>query len=191
MSNVLRIAVVDPNDATRENLKTVLVGMDMVWLEAECSRYEFFSDVVEQTKPDIALVAMDTDPDRASQLVSEVVAQSPDCILLVTSSSSDGRLILQAMRAGAKEFLTEPLKVEAWGPRVLAPMPQPTTSREQSSRAVPSARPQPQPRYQMSAQYSRENSSRENPQYRSSNQQPSSSTSTPGLIGPIGYDVGK
>ncbi len=35
MSNVLRIAVVDPNDATRENLKTVLLGMDMVWLEAE------------------------------------------------------------------------------------------------------------------------------------------------------------
>lgn len=112
MSNVLRIAVVDPNDATRENLKTVLVGLDMVWLEAECSRYEFFSDVVEQTKPDIALVAMDTNPDQASQLVSEVATQSPDCIVLVTSSSSDGRLILQAMRAGAKEFLTEPLKAE-------------------------------------------------------------------------------
>ena len=112
MPNVLRIAVVDPNEATRENLKTVLVGLDMVWLEAECSHYEFFSDVVEQTKPDIGLVAMDTDPDKATQLVSEMVAQAPDCILLVTSSSTDGRLILQAMRAGAKEFLTEPLKAE-------------------------------------------------------------------------------
>ncbi len=112
MSNVLRIAVVDPNEGTRENLKTVLLGLDMVWLEAECSHYEFFGDVVEQTKPDIALVAMDTDPDRASQLVSEVVAQAPDCNVLVTSSSTDGRLILQAMRAGAKEFLTEPLKAE-------------------------------------------------------------------------------
>jgi pilus assembly protein CpaE len=112
MPNVLRIAVVDPNDATRENLKTVLLGLDMVWLEAECSRYEFFSDVVEQTKPDIGLVAMDTDPDKATQLVSEVAAQAPNCILLVTSSSTDGRLILQAMRAGAKEFLTEPLKAE-------------------------------------------------------------------------------
>jgi pilus assembly protein CpaE len=84
----------------------------MVWLEAECSRYDFFSDVVEQTKPDIALVAMDTDPDKASELVSEIVAKTPECILLVSSSSTDGRLILQAMRAGAKEFLTEPLKAE-------------------------------------------------------------------------------
>ena len=112
MPNVLRIAVVDPNDATRENLKTVLLGLDMVWLEADCSRYEFFSDIVEQTKPDIGMVAMDTDPDQATKLVSEVAAQFPDCILLVTSSSTDGRLILQAMRAGAKEFLTEPLKAE-------------------------------------------------------------------------------
>lgn len=112
MPNALRIAVVDPNDATRENLKTVLLGLDMVWLEAECSRYEFFSDVVEQTKPDIGLVAMDTDPDKATQLVSDIAAQAPDCILLVSSSSTDGRLILQAMRAGAKEFLTEPMKAE-------------------------------------------------------------------------------
>jgi len=112
MSNVLRIAVVDPNDATRESLKAALLELDMVWLEAECSRYEFFSDVVEQTKPDIGLVAMDTNPDKATQLVSEVVAQAPDCIVLVTSNSTDGRLILQAMRAGAKEFLTEPLKSE-------------------------------------------------------------------------------
>jgi len=112
MPNVLRIAVVDPNDKTRENLKTVLLGLDMVWLEAECSRYDFFQDVVEQTKPDIGLVAMDSDPDRAIQLVSQLAAQAPNFTLLVSSSSNDGRLILQSMRAGAKEFLTEPVKAE-------------------------------------------------------------------------------
>jgi pilus assembly protein CpaE len=104
--------VVDPNDKTRENLKTVLLGLDMVWLEAECSRYDFFQDVVEQTKPDIGLVAMDSDPDRAIQLVSQLAAQAPNFTLLVSSSSNDGRLILQSMRAGAKEFLTEPVKAE-------------------------------------------------------------------------------
>jgi pilus assembly protein CpaE len=112
MANVLRIAVVDPNDATRESLKAVLLGLDSVWLEAECSRYEFFADVVEQTKPDIGLVAMDSDPEKATQLVAEVAAAAPHCTLFVTSSSTDGRLILESMRAGAKEFLTEPLKEE-------------------------------------------------------------------------------
>ena len=112
MANVLRIAVVDPNDASRENLKAVLLGLDTVWLEAECSRYEFFPDVIEQTKPEIGLVAMDSDPEKAIQLVAEVSASAPECTLLVSSTSTDGRLILESMRAGAKEFLTEPLKEE-------------------------------------------------------------------------------
>ena len=53
MSNVLRLAIVDPDDSSREALKTMLLGMEMIWLEAECSRYEFFADVVAQTTPDI------------------------------------------------------------------------------------------------------------------------------------------
>ena len=112
MANVLRIAIVDPNDTSREGLKSVLMGLDSVWLEAECSRYEFFVDVVEQTKPDIGLVAMDGDPQKAIELVTEVTAKAPECTLLVTSSSTDGRLILESMRAGAKEFLTEPINAE-------------------------------------------------------------------------------
>ena len=60
MSNVLRLAIVDPNDASRETLKSMLLGMDIVWLEAECSRYEFFADVIGQTRPDIGVVALFT-----------------------------------------------------------------------------------------------------------------------------------
>ena len=112
MSNVLRLAIVDPSDSSREATKTMLLGMEMIWLEAECSRYEFFSDVVAQTNPDIGLVALDEDPEKALALVSRLSESSPDCAVLVVSSSSDGNLILQAMRAGAKEFLTQPLRIE-------------------------------------------------------------------------------
>ena len=59
MSNVLRLAIVDPTDSSRERLKSMLMGMDMIWLEAEASRYEFFADVVAQTNPDIGVVAID------------------------------------------------------------------------------------------------------------------------------------
>ena len=112
MSNVLRLAIVDPNDTQRESLKSMLLGMDMIWLEAECSRYEFFADVVAQTNPDIGLVAIDADPQKSLELVGRLAAGSPDCSVLVVSSSNDGNLILQALRAGAKEFLTQPLKIE-------------------------------------------------------------------------------
>jgi pilus assembly protein CpaE len=112
MSNVLRLAVVDPLDAQRESLKSMLLGMDMIWLEAECSRYEFFADVIAQTHPDIGLVAIDADPQKGLELVRKVTSASPDCAVLVVSSSSDGNLILQALRAGAKEFLTQPVRLE-------------------------------------------------------------------------------
>ncbi len=90
----------------------MLLGMDLVWLEAECSRYEFFADVISQTHPDIGLVALDQDPDKALRLVSRLNEESPECSILVVSSSTDGGLILKAMRAGAKEFLTRPVRIE-------------------------------------------------------------------------------
>ena len=102
MSNVLRLAIVDPNDSARESLKGMLLGMEMIWLEAECSRYEFFGDVVAQTNPDIGLVAMDRDPAKALELVAKLGERSPDCAVLVVSSSNDGQLILQAMRPGRR-----------------------------------------------------------------------------------------
>lgn len=112
MSNVLRLAIVDPNDKTREALKQMLLGMDMVWLEAEASRYEFFADVVAQTHPDIGVVALDSDPEKALDLISHLQQASPECSVLVLSSSNDGTLILRTMRAGVKEFLTQPLGIE-------------------------------------------------------------------------------
>ncbi len=111
MSNVLRLAIVDPNDATRETIKSLLLGMDLVWLEAECSRYEFFSDVVDQTNPDVGAVCLDEDPEQGLNLVARL-HETSTCAILVVSSSNDGSLILRAMRAGAKEFLTQPITAE-------------------------------------------------------------------------------
>ena len=112
MSNVLRLAIVDPRDDSREKLKTMLLGMEIVWLEAECSRYEFFPDVVAQSNPDVGVVCLDSDPDKATALLDKMRIDAPDCALLAISSSSDGQRILKAMRAGAKEFLTLPVTLE-------------------------------------------------------------------------------
>lgn len=112
MNNVLRLAVVDPNDSTREDLKTLLLGMDMIWLEAECSQLDFFLDVVNQTEPDISIVSIDEDPAKAIQLVQQLATQAPKCRVLAISQSTDGELILNVIRAGASEYLTHPLKAE-------------------------------------------------------------------------------
>src|SRR6056297_3446446 len=115
MSNVLRLAFVDPDDGTRESLKATLMNMESVWLEAECSRYEFFLDVVGQTSPDVGVIALDGDPDKAVALIEQIGASHPDCVLLATSGNTDGHLILRTIRAGAREFLTMPLTDDELG----------------------------------------------------------------------------
>lgn len=112
MSNILRLALVDPQDASRETLKKMLLGMDVVWLEAECSRYEFFPDVVTQSTPDVGVVSLDSNPEKAISLLERLHIDAPECVLLAVSSSGDGQLILRSMRAGAREFLTMPVSLE-------------------------------------------------------------------------------
>lgn len=112
MNNVVRMAIVDPNDATRSSLKSMLLGIDAVWLEAECSRYEFFGDVLDQTQPDIAIVAIDGDSEKGLVLVAQINQQLPSCSVLVISGSTEGSLILQAMRNGASEFLNLPIQID-------------------------------------------------------------------------------
>lgn len=112
MKNVTRLALVDPNDVSRAALKTLMLGIDTVWLDAECSRYEFFSDVVQQSQPDLALVSLDSNPQKALELIARVHSEVPNCQILVLSSSQEGSLILQAIRSGAREFLSQPLKLD-------------------------------------------------------------------------------
>jgi pilus assembly protein CpaE len=110
--DVQRIAIVDPSDVSREALRNVLLGMESIWLEAECARYEFFLEVISQSIPDVAVVSLDSDQGKALQLIAEMTAELPDVPILAISARGDGQAILQALRNGAKEFLTVPVVLE-------------------------------------------------------------------------------
>ena len=112
MSGTLRISICDPNEASRENLKKFLIGIDKVWLEADCSRYEFFREIVGETTPDIAIVAIDEDTERALTLGTDISRERPGCGVIMISSATDGQLILRSMRSGAREFLNSPVQLD-------------------------------------------------------------------------------
>jgi pilus assembly protein CpaE len=112
MKDVQRIAIVDPSDSTREPLRNLLLGVEAVWLEAECSRYEFFIDVARQSCPDAVVITLDADHHKALQLIQQLTAEFPHMPILAVSARGDGQSILQALRAGAKEFLTAPVILE-------------------------------------------------------------------------------
>jgi pilus assembly protein CpaE len=105
-----RVAIVDPIDSTREPLRNLLLGVDSVWLEAECARYEFFFDVIHQSTPDAVLISLDADQNKAMQLIAQLCSEYPDMPILVVSA--DDKAILKAMHRGAKFFLTQPVVLE-------------------------------------------------------------------------------
>lgn len=112
MNEIVRLAIVDPDDGNRSALKNLLVGIEKVWLEAESSRYDFFTEIVTQTKPNIAIISLDADPVQGLTLIKQVSQELPSCCVLVTSSSQESTLILQAMRNGAREFLNAPPTID-------------------------------------------------------------------------------
>jgi pilus assembly protein CpaE len=107
---MLRIAIVDPSDYTRDPLRSLLLGVDFVWLESECSRYEFFPDVIGQAPPDLAIVVLDSDHQRALNMISQVAAAFPK--LAILTISSDHQALLHSLQRGARYFLTQPVGLE-------------------------------------------------------------------------------
>ncbi|HLW67723.1 MAG TPA: AAA family ATPase [Gemmataceae bacterium] len=107
---MLRIAIVDPSDFSRDPLRSLLLGVDFVWLEAECARFEFFADVIGQSVPDLAVVVLDADRNRALQLITQLAATYPH--MPVLAIGSDHQALLQSLQRGAKYFLTQPVVLE-------------------------------------------------------------------------------
>ncbi len=108
----LRLAICDPSEGTRESLKQLVMGIDSVCLEADCSRYEFFFDVVKQTEPESVLINIDSDHEAAVDLVNMINQKLPNSAIIALSSSTEGSLILKIMRAGAKEFISSPVEAQ-------------------------------------------------------------------------------
>jgi pilus assembly protein CpaE len=105
-----RVAIVDPTESTRESLRTLLLGVDFVWLEAECARYEYFFDVIATSLPDLAIVALDGDKQKALQMIGQLSVEHPN--LPILTISHDHQALLQSLQKGAKYFLTHPVALE-------------------------------------------------------------------------------
>ena len=105
-----RVAIVDPTEHSRESLRALLLGVDFVWLEAECARYEYFFDVIQGSMPDLAIVALDADKSKALRMIGQLSVDFPK--LPILTISNDHQALLQSLQRGAKYFLMNPIGLE-------------------------------------------------------------------------------
>ncbi|MFO0957067.1 MAG: AAA family ATPase [Isosphaeraceae bacterium] len=111
MNGMIRVVLVDPAEASRQDLQRLLGGIGSIWLAEVCPSYEAAERSIPETRPDLTLVTIDSDPDAAIALIQQLIRQQPDAVILPASSHRDAETILRLVRAGAREFLGLPAAV--------------------------------------------------------------------------------
>lgn len=115
MPPMLRTIIVDSDVNSRAHLRRIVVGAPSVILVGE------FRDIPEALTeapachPDVLIVEISAEQERTSTVTSaieELVRTLPDAAIFVTGASVSGDLVIQAIRAGALDFLNRPVKQE-------------------------------------------------------------------------------
>jgi pilus assembly protein CpaE len=108
MQDLTRIVLIDPNGESRDALRRLLGTIGGFWVAEVLEGYQGAAARVGEVAPDLAVVALDHDSQQAIELIGAVAKASPQVAVLPASRSRDSALILGAIRAGAREFLTLP-----------------------------------------------------------------------------------
>ena len=108
-SKVLSVALIGPQEQRRKAVASALVG-SQASVAREFTSYPGFDDVPRILDPgyDVIIVELDSDPEQALDLVEHICGTS-SATVMVYSANTDSELLVRCMRAGAREFLTQPI----------------------------------------------------------------------------------
>ncbi len=117
MSSVkTKVGIVAPSDRTRARLRQVASSLSLAEVSLEVDQYCLGKEKgstrrVLEVQPDIILVDLE-DSEAAIQTLHTLHSALPESWLVVTSEREKPELIIQAMQAGAREFLVQPIAAE-------------------------------------------------------------------------------
>lgn len=111
MKVMTRVLIIDPDDGTRLDLQRALGGFGSAWVSELVPSYEQ-AEKAGHDGADIALVVLDSDREKALQLIRQLQANPSRWAVIACSASRDADTILQAIRAGAQEFVRLPADLE-------------------------------------------------------------------------------
>lgn len=108
MMEVIRVVLVDPSEESRGTLQRLLGTLGSLWISEVFTSYQEAANRIADVAPDLCLINLDSNQSQALELILSFCRVNPDAIVLPASGNCDSTLILKAIRAGAREFLTLP-----------------------------------------------------------------------------------
>jgi pilus assembly protein CpaE len=107
-ANVLSVALIGPEEQRRSVLARALAG-PQTGVTREFSSYPDLDDLPRLLEEDfdVVIVDLDSNPEHALDLV-EAICSSSSSTVMVYSARADSEMLVRCMRAGAREYLTQP-----------------------------------------------------------------------------------
>ena len=108
-ANVLSVALIGPEEARRREVALAVNG-PQANVVREFRNYPELDDIPQIIDEgyNVIIIDLDSNPEHALDLVEHIAANS-SVTVMVYSASTDSELLVRCMRAGAREFLTQPL----------------------------------------------------------------------------------
>jgi pilus assembly protein CpaE len=108
------VVMMGPDDERRRALADAL-GRNQATIVREFGSYPNLNHLVKATglNCDIVMIDLDADPETALDLVENICARNSSITVMVYSRVAQHDLLVRCMRAGAREFLVEPISQDA------------------------------------------------------------------------------
>jgi DNA-binding NarL/FixJ family response regulator len=107
-SDVIRLIIVDDHAIVRHGLRLILEQEPAITVVGEASSASEALEVVERTSPDVVLADLQLKPgdnESGLQLCRDLSTQFPHVAVLILSTFVGDRLVVEALRAGAKGYV--------------------------------------------------------------------------------------
>jgi len=107
--HVMSVALIGPEEHRRRAVASALAG-SQANVTREFASYPDLDDVPQLLEAgyDVIIVDLDSDPERALDLVEHICGNS-SVTVMVYSTHANPELLVRCMRAGAREFLSQPI----------------------------------------------------------------------------------
>jgi pilus assembly protein CpaE len=109
MGQNARFIIVNGDEHFGDGLRAILLNLKGAKIVAEIEEPAMLAQATEQFPADVLLVNLDPSPEAILPIVGDVAASHRELAVFVTSESTDGQLVIKAMRMGIREFLPKPI----------------------------------------------------------------------------------
>ena len=113
MGQDVKFIILSRDERCASALRAMLLKLDHAKIVAEVDEPALIAQAVQQLPVDALLVDLDPTPESVLPIIGDVAAANRDLAVFAASESTDGQLILKAMRLGLREFLPKPIDIQA------------------------------------------------------------------------------